>query len=73
MKATLANMKKLAARGHQFAGLPRIEAASVVNHERCSACPSDHWYLDDKHCLSDSEGFEMVLIEVVGMKTRRPR
>jgi hypothetical protein len=73
MKATLANMRKLATGGHQFSGLPRIEAVSITTGERCSANPSDYWYLKDQDCLADAEGFDMELIEVLGTRQRKPR
>jgi hypothetical protein len=73
MKATLANMRKLAADGHRFSGLPRIEAVSLTTDERCSANPSDYWYLKDRDCLADASGLDMELIEVLGTRQRKPR
>lgn len=58
--ASVANMRK-------YQGLPggTIIAWSSLTGEAYSAHPGDYWSFPDDYTLTDSEGFEMVLVRRV--------
>jgi hypothetical protein len=67
MKATVANMRKLEARGEDAV------AYSPETRESSSARAGDYWFLGDG-CLKDSQGIDMVLARrsVLGATSQKP-
>lgn len=59
MYATLANMKALSTTMRGYAC--SVFAYNEWTGEQYSANPGDYWFLADDDCLTDSEGFEMIL------------